>query len=151
MATALRRARRRPLLALLGTLLLVCGLAGRCLALVSIMPVSKEKAKEMGINVTLQPREEDVWVRVDFKTTGPLKGYRYANLDLKQGKKRLLMAALMSHRPRTDSPDDASQVDFYLDPAALPDASVTLIAYEGRGGIGYELQMKDFIAKAAAR
>jgi hypothetical protein len=130
-------------------LIVACVLPGRrCSALDLIRNVSKEQAKDLGITVRLQPREKDVWVKIDFKPTGPKRVFKRADLDIQQGEKRLVHASLMPRRPTPDS----LYFDFYVDPAALPDAAVTIVVWEDPlTGIGYRLKMTDFMERAASR
>jgi hypothetical protein len=147
-AFRLSKARYRPSLTFLTLLLLLCGLPGRCLALDLIEDVSKERAKELGITVRLQPRPEDVWVQVEFKPTGPKKEFKRTDLDVTQGGKRLVAATLMPWKPTPDS----MRFDFYIDPAALPNSTVTIVVWEdGITGIGHRLKMKDFMPPPASR
>ncbi len=81
-------------------------------------------------------------------TTGATKEFRWADLELKQGEKRLVTAAL---RPQNPTPDSVL-LQFYMDPAAVPNTTVTIFVYPGgRGGVGYQLKMKDFLTPAASR
>src|SRR5438045_2915538 len=108
-------ARRRSLTSL-ALLLLLFGLPGRSYAAYGVLDVSKEPAKALGITVSAGPSaNNDLRVQVEFKTTGPLKEFRWADLELTQGEKRLVTAALM---PRKPSPDSV-HLEFYGDPAAL--------------------------------
>jgi hypothetical protein len=133
----------RPSLLVAAALLLVCGLPRRAPALDLIQDVSKEKAKELGIQVRLQPRERDVWVQVEYRAVGPLKEFKRADLDLTRDGKPLLSASLM---PRKPSPD-VMRFDFYIDPAALPDATVMVVVWsDPLTGIAYRLRMKDYAA-----
>lgn len=138
----------RPLLPFLA-LLLLCGLATPCLALDELMDVSRERAKELGITVNLKPRTDDVWVQVEFKPTGPKKEFKYTYLDVTQGGKKLVSSVyLMPFRPTPDS----MHFEFCIDPAALPNATVTITVWEDPlTGVGYQLRMKDFMAQAASR
>ena len=146
-----RSAHRRLSLAFLA-LLILCGLPARCLALAEIADVSKERAKELGITVRLLPRADDVRVQVEFQTTGAMKEFRWADLVLTQGGKPLVTAALLPRKPTRDSPPERKQLEFYIDPAALPNATVTIFVYSvPLSGIGYRLQMKDFQTRAASR
>src|SRR5207253_6373838 len=82
--------RGRPSITALALLVLLWGLPGRCLADVLVEDVSKERAKALGIAVRLQPSaNNDVRVQVEFKTVGAMKEFRYADLELTQGGKRL--------------------------------------------------------------
>jgi len=140
---------RRPLLTSLVLLLLLCGLPGRSYALYGIQDVSKGRAKELGITVNPGPSaNNDLRVQVEFKTTGPMKKFRWADLELTQGEKRLVTAPLMPRKPTADS----VHLEFYGDPVALANATVTIfVQNEPLGGTGYRLKMKDFLAQAASR
>lgn len=150
MTTGLNRmklaVRRRPLLPFLALLLLLCGLPRPSLAMSEITDASKERAKELGITVRSRLRaSHDVWVQVEFKTSGQMKEFRYADLEVTQGRKRLILASLQPRKPAIDSPADRKLLEFYIDPAALPNSTVTIFVYnEPMSGIGYRLQMKDF-------
>lgn len=137
----------RPAHIFLGLLLLLGLLPGRSLALSLLKNVSREEAKELGISVEMKRRPEDVWVKIEFKTTGALKEYRYAMLDVTRDGKRLLMAPLSARKPKVDSPPESKMLEYYIDPAALPNSEVTIFAYpEPLTGYGYRLQMKDYPA-----
>jgi hypothetical protein len=121
---------------------------------VGIEPVSRERAKQLGITVSIQPRpsESDVWVKVDFKATRALKGFTYAELELTKDGKRLVLTSLMPGKPANDSAAEDKRLGFYVDPTLLPEAKVTIVSYGGElGGSGYQLTMKDFLARAASR
>jgi hypothetical protein len=140
---------RRPSLTSLALLLLLCGVPGRGYADYGILDVSKERARELGITVSSGPSaNNDLRVQVEFKTTGPMKEFRWADLELTQGEKRLVTAALMLQKPSPGS----VHLEFYGDPAALANATVTLFVHdEPLGGTGYRLKMKDFLTPAASR
>lgn len=141
--------RRGPALTFLALLLLLCGPPAPCFADYDVADVSAARAKELGIAVRSQPSaNNDVWVQVEFQTAGPLKEFRWADLELTQGGKRLVTAALMPRKPTRDS----TQLDFYIDPAALTNATVTIfVADQPLGGTGYRLKMRDSLAPAASR
>ena len=116
-------------------------------AFAEIEDVSKARAKELGITVLAQPRPDsgDVWVQVEFRSKGALKGFRWADLGLVKDGKRLICAALMPREPAGDSKPDTVRLDFYVEPALLSGATVTVFSYnQPRGGIGYCLKMKDY-------
>lgn len=145
MTLSARRMRSLPVLALA---VVLGGFTTRASALSFITDVSKERARELGIVVSSQPASnDDLWVKVEFKTTGALQGYRYSHLELTRDGKRLLQVELRPRKPAPDSPAENVQLDFYLDPAALPNTTVTVYAYnEPRSGTGYRLKMKDFLS-----
>lgn len=144
----------RTLLFGLMLLPLLCGLQRPASALIEIEEVSKARAKELGLTVQAKPRPEsgDVWVQVDFKTRDALKSFKWADLVVTKDGKRLLMAALMPRKPSTDSPPEATRLEFYIEPSLLPDATVTVITYPGGlGGVGYQLKMRDILSPATSR
>jgi hypothetical protein len=101
--------------------------------------------------VQAQPRPDsgDVWVKVDFQTTGALKNFSWAELEVNRDGKRLVTATLMPRKPAIDSPPREKRLEFYIDPAALPDATVTVFASQPLFSSGYRLKMKDFLPPAA--
>jgi len=150
----IRSTRLRPLLVGLALLPLLCALQRPASALIEIEAVSKARAKELGITVQVKPRPAsgDVWVWVDFKNRGALKGFSSADLVVSKDGKRLVMAALMPRKPATDSPAEETRLDFYIEPSLLPEATVTVIVYPGKiEGSGYQLTMKDFLPAIAPR
>src|SRR4051812_2773640 len=73
---------------------------GTCFAMDSITPISKERAKEMGIEVrTKVAGPEAVWVGVEFETKGKLKGVTHVDLHVWDGKRLLLATVLRDRRP----------------------------------------------------
>jgi hypothetical protein len=139
-------------LVFLTLLLLVCGLSERCSALILLTDVTKEKAKELGVTVRAITREDDVWVQMEFKTTGPMKNFKWADLELTQGGKHLVTVPILPRKPTNDSPEESKQLAFYIDPAALPNAIVTVVVYdEPLTGTGYRFKMKDFLPSSASR
>ncbi|MCC2671110.1 MAG: hypothetical protein K0Q72_3581 [Armatimonadetes bacterium] len=150
----IRPSRLRPLLSGLVLVLALCGLQRPASALVLTKDVSVKDAKELGITVHAQPRPSvgDVWVKVSFKTTGALKEFTGANLVVVKDGKRLLMADLRARKPAINSAPEEQQLEFYIDPATLPGASVTVISYsQPLTGIGYRLNMSDFVPQPASR
>jgi hypothetical protein len=149
----IRSTRLRPLLLGLAVLPLLCAVQRPAAALIEIEAVSKARAKELGITVTAKPRPDsgDMWVWVDFKTQGALKGFSSADLVVSKDGKRLVMAALMPRKPAVDSAAGEKRLDFYLEPSLLSEATITVIAYPGgRAGTGYQLKLKDFLPAAAS-
>ncbi|MGV3719308.1 MAG: hypothetical protein ACO1SX_00240 [Actinomycetota bacterium] len=147
-----RSIRRFPTLAVLAALVLTCGLAERCSALILLTDVTPEKANELGITVRSRTRENDVWVQMEFKTTGPMKNFKWADLEVKQGGKHLVTVPILPRKPANDSPEESKQLAFYIDPAALPNAAVTVVVYDAPlTGTGYRFKMKDFLPSSASR
>ena len=119
-----------------------------CFALWSIAPVSKERAKEFGVEIRSKANGPNgVWVELEFKTEGQLKDFnpdRFSRVELQitDGEKSLMTAALQMKQP---SPGHVV-VSFAADRAQLD--KINLIVVVGSGALpggGYELRVKDFV------
>ena len=89
---------------------------------------------------------------IEFKTEGALKEFRWAELELTQGGKRLLATDLLPKKPAANSPADAKLLEFYIDPIALSNAAVTIFTGSGFvNGEGYRLHLKDYPVPRAFR
>src|SRR3712207_1948725 len=140
-------ARCRPLLTGLAGALLAYGLARPCSALDLIEDVSKDRAKELGITVQTRTRPEDVWVQVEFTTTGPKKEFKYTYLDITLDGRRMVSANLM---PIKLSPD-SMRFEFYIFSAALPDATVTITIWEVPFTVNvYRIRIKSFLPHSSS-
>ena len=79
--------------------------AGSCTAMISIGDVSRERAKELGIEIRINPiGDKTVRVELAFKTDGVLKHFKpdahsRVELTVSEGKKRLVTAPLRMRRP----------------------------------------------------
>ena len=117
----------------------------RCSALMEIEFVSKERAKELGIELRLKPNgPNDVWVELEFKAEGELKGFSHVSLEIREGDKLLLGWA----RLREERLDSGSIVIHFLANRAYLD-KITLSVVEGvpTAETGHELRVKDFVPK----
>lgn len=144
----------RPLLLGLALLPLLCIGQRPASALFLLEPVSKARAKQLGITVQVKPRPEfgDVWVWLDFKNRGDLKHFTAADLVVSKDGKRLVRATLRPLKSNSSSTAEETHLEFYLEPSLLPEATVTVMAHSGGlGGTGYQLTMKDFLPAAASR
>lgn len=146
----MKRFNRLPIPSAWVALLVICGLPARCFALDVLKELSREDAAKLGIAVETQSRREshDVRVQVEFKPASPNKPPTYVNLDVTQGGKRLVYAALMPVHPSAGT----TRFAFYIDPTALPDASI-IVTEVGAPlpGHGYVLHLKEYLPAAAAR
>ena len=79
---------------------------GRCFALMGIKPVSKDDAKEMGIEVRVTDAgPKDAWVELEFKPEGSLKDFSHVSLEIRDGDK-----LLVGYAPLQDKRTDAGNV-----------------------------------------
>ena len=138
---------KRALLTLFAAVLCLGAFAERVSALAEILDVSPDKAKQLGITVRSQPSaNDDLMVIVEFKKQGDMKEFRWADMELSRNGKRVISSAI---QPR-NTDKDTVRLDLYMDPAAIPDTSVTIFVYsQPRSGIGYRLKLKDFLPQKA--
>ncbi len=134
-------------LAILAAAVLLVAAPGRCFALRSISPVSKEQAKEMGIEVRTQGNGPQVWVELEFKPEGKLKDFRQVELEIYEGDKFLVGYAPLRGQ-RLDS--GRILVRFLADRGYVDKISLTLVAGP-LSDVGYELRVKDFVGPAKNR
>jgi hypothetical protein len=128
----------------------VLGIApGRSFALMGIDPVSKERAKEMGIEVRLTDSgPKDFWVELEFKPEGKLKDYSHVSLEIRDGDKLLVGYAALQEK-RTDS--GSVVVRFMADRAYLDKITLSVVAGFPTNMTGHELRVKDFVEPAKDR
>jgi hypothetical protein len=97
----------RTALACMAAIALVFGAAERCAALILLTDLTKERPKELGISVRSVLRDTgDVRVQVDFKITGAMRNFRWADLTVSQGNRTLVNAPLLPRKPAQDSPEE---------------------------------------------
>lgn len=145
----------RHLATILLLALLILGPSSRCFALMGISNVSKDEAKEMGMEVRVKSNgPNEAWVELEFKAAGKLKDFSHVSLEIRDGEKFLLGWTALKER-RTDSGGVA--VSFlanraYLDKVTLRVAVNVGTPVPGQGVEkgGYDLHLKDFVERAAA-
>jgi hypothetical protein len=116
-----------------------------CFAAWEIVLVSKETAKEMGMEVRLTGRDL-VRVQLEFKAEGPFKNLSRVELRLGEGDNPPLTAALQEDR----SKPGRVVVRFDADRAHLDKINLWVIVPESlvritAGGTAYHLRVKDFV------
>jgi hypothetical protein len=120
-----------------------------CFALRSIALVSKERAKEMGIEIrTTANGPKSARVELEFQTKGELKNFNpelssCVELRIMEGEKDLVTAALQEKRTKPGR----IVVSFTVDRAQLDKSFLTVVVGQGAmAGGAYELRVKDFVA-----
>jgi hypothetical protein len=115
---------------------------GMCFAMDSITPISKERAKELGIEVHSKAAGPDaIWVGLEFETKGKLKSVTHVDLHMWDGKKLLLSTILRDNRP---SPGRVA-VSFTADRSSLDKLTIRVLSDMGLGSVGYSLHVKDLV------
>ena len=137
-----------PTLAFVAFLLAAATAAGPCLAMITVAPVTPERAKEMGMEVRAKANgPNEVWLELEFKPEGKLKDFSHVSLEVRDGDKFLLGWNAMKGRPvgsgRVVVTLLASRA--YLD-------KITLRVMVGRpADAGYDVRVKDFVDPAKIR
>jgi hypothetical protein len=75
----------------LAVLVLFVAPAGMCLAVISVGNVSKERAKELGIDLRVKPNgPTEAWIELEFKPEGQLKEFHHVSLEIRDGDQFLI-------------------------------------------------------------
>ena len=115
---------------------------GRCFALWGIAPVSKERAKELGIEIRSTAAGPDqVRVEMEFQAAGLLKKFSRVDLRFGEGDNPTLTAPLLEDR----SKPGRIVVGFNADRSHLARINLWVFVPESLGGTIYHLQVKDFL------
>ena len=121
-----------------------------CSAMMELADFSKERAKELGMEVRSEAHGPDqVWVELTFKTEGELKNFGRVELEIREGKKFLLVATLKEDQYRA-KPGQVV-VGFTVDRTLLDKASLVVVAGRPMDMTGYLLRIKDFVEPGKAR
>ena len=118
-----------------------------CFALGSVLQVSKEEAKKMGMEVRSELAGPDqVRVELEFKVEGGLKHFKHVNLWFGEGDNPLLAAQLHEDRSK---PGQVA-VSFTADRAHLDKITLRVTISE-LGDTVYKLRIKDFVEPEKGR
>jgi hypothetical protein len=113
-----------------------------CFALWGIAPVSKENAKELGMEVRSKPAgPSHVRVELEFKPEDKLKNFSSVDLLIGEGDNPPVTASLREDR----SKPGRVVVSFAADRAQLDKLTLRVMVPESLGGTIYELRIKDFV------
>src|SRR5689334_7110506 len=115
-----------------------------CFADMRIEFVSKERAKQLGMEMRLKgDSANEVWVELEFKAAGELKDFMSVSLEIADGEKTMLGYAPLQPHP---SNSGRLLVGFmasraYLDKLTLRVVTGSLIAEM----VGHDLRVRDFL------
>jgi len=113
-----------------------------CFALWGIVPVSKEVAKELGMEVrTSATGPNHVIVELEFKPEGEFKGFSRVDMRIGLGDNPPVTAALREDR----SKPGRVVVSFTADRGQLDKIKLWVRVPETLGGTIYDLRVKDFV------
>ena len=114
-----------------------------CFALWGFAPVSKELAKELGLEVRSSAAgPNQVRVELEFRTESPLKNFSRVDLRFGEGDNPPLTAPLQEGR----SKPARIVVSFNADRAHLEKINLWVFVPVSRGGTIYHVRVKDFVA-----
>jgi hypothetical protein len=118
---------------------------GVCFALWDVVTLSKDQAKELGMEVRVKAAgPKHVQVVLEFNPEDKLKGFTQVDLEFDQGDKPTLSAALREDR----SKPGRVVVGFTASTAELDRFTLSMsVPYRdgGLGGTTYQLRVKDFV------
>jgi hypothetical protein len=114
-----------------------------CLAEMTIEDVSRDRARELGLEIRAKPAGPDaVRIELEFELKGALKKYDRVELEFRDGKKLLVTTALREEHPKSGR----IVVSFAADRAHLDKATLMMVVMDvPLGGSGYQIRVKDFV------
>jgi hypothetical protein len=119
--------------------------SSQCFALREIAVVTKNEAKEMGIETRAHPAGPDaVWLELEFKPEGKLKEFTHVELKMAEGEKSFVFSAALRE---TQSSSGSIIVTFTASRAYFEKITLSVVLHSPReaGDHTYELRMKDFV------
>ena len=125
-----------------------------CFALWSFGPVSKEQAKELGMEIRSRTNDKtELSMELEIKTEGALKSFSREDhlgrveLQIKEGETCLVSATLKEDR----SKPGRAVVSFAVDHAHLDRITLRVWVYQDLGGVIHELRLKEFVDPGKVR
>jgi len=113
-----------------------------CLAAMSIEKVSKERAKALGIEMRAKPNgANEVWLELELKPEGELKGFNHVSLEIRDGEKFLLGWTPLADRPLGSG---ARIVTLLVNREYAEKITLTVVC-GADGSEGHELRVTDFV------
>jgi hypothetical protein len=114
-----------------------------CFALMGISYITRDQAKELGIEIRVQPNgPREVWIEMEFKIQGRLKDFDHVSLEIREGDKLLIgYASLREERSATGT----AKVHFMANRAFLDKVTLSIVTGFPSNYSGNELRLKDFV------
>ncbi|MHC1766161.1 MAG: hypothetical protein AB9869_17975 [Verrucomicrobiia bacterium] len=120
-----------------------------CFAVMEIAPVSRERAKEVGMDLRfIGNGPKEVWVELEFKAEGKLKDFSHVSLEIRKADKLLVGYAPLREKR---SPSGSVVVRFMANRACLERDTLSVVVGQPMDMTGYELRVKDFVQPERAR
>src|SRR5262249_24836976 len=118
-----------------------------CFAAWDVEIVSKDRAKELGMEIRSTAGPKQVRVELEFKVEGPLKNFSRVDLRLGEGYNLALTAPLQEDWSKAGR----IVVGFNADRAQLDKINLRVMVPESLGGTIYHLRVKDFVERKKDR
>jgi hypothetical protein len=133
----------------LSLMLLLFAASNRCLAEMGIVEVSRERAREFGIDVrSTQNGPDEIWVELEFKPEGKLKNFKHVSLEIRdQGMLLLGYAPLGEKRPKSGS----VVVGFLVNRSYLDKVTLSVVTGFPMNLTGHELRLREFVGPTKRR
>jgi len=114
-----------------------------CFALMRIVNVSREQAKELGMEIRSKLAGPDaVWVELEFKTDGKFKDFSHVSLEIGEGDKLLVGYAPLREKR---SSSGSVVVSFMANGAYLDKITLRVVAGVLRNMVGYDIRVKEYV------
>ncbi|MCI0541466.1 MAG: hypothetical protein L0Z50_40215 [Verrucomicrobiales bacterium] len=114
-----------------------------CFALIIIEPVSKERAKQLGVELRLKGSgTNEVWVELEFKADGELKDFSHVSLEIREEGE-----LLVGYVPLRGQPSDSGRVHvgFMANRAYLKKVILRMVTSRPKDIKGFDLLVMDFV------
>ena len=119
-----------------------------CFAMMSIEHVSKERAKELGMEIrTKQAGPDGARIELEFETKGELKSFVRVDLEIREGEKSWLSATLREEQSKSGR----VVVSFAADRVNLDKITLRVVVGAPMNLTGYDIRVKDFVELEKAR
>lgn len=121
---------------------LLAATAGACYALEEIEIVTRERAKELGLEIRSNAAGPDaVLVVLEFEKKGELKDYFRVALEMDDEGRLLLSSTLREEK----SEPGRVVVSFAADRTKLDKFTLKVVAFSGGSRVGHVIPIKDFV------
>ena len=126
----------------LAVLVLFAAACESCLAMISTRNVSKDQAKELGIELRAKPNgPKEAWIELEFKPEGQLKEFHHVSVEIRDGEQFLLGWTPLEAK-RTDSGRVVVRV---MGNRAFLEKLTLRVVTGALGDAGYDLRIKDLV------
>lgn len=119
-----------------------------CFGEIVVAKLSKSEAKELGITMKhRQNGDAGIKVWLEFRKERALEDFTYCELRMSdENGKHMVSTRIQPHPVIHGQSQEILTVAFSADPSRLENCSFLVVSYgKGFGGVGYRLQVKDFI------